>query len=78
MDNNSISDEIRKVLEHEDCPDYVKLLAISQLETRKDVCMLKKELEYLRMLNKWQIGLLVSMLISIVVALIGVISSHYL
>jgi len=64
-------DELKKLIESNDCPSYVRVLAVHQLETRKDVCWLKKEVGYLRKLNWGQLGLLVSILVSIVVALIG-------
>jgi len=64
-------DELKKLIESNDCPSYARILAVNQLETRKDVCWLKKEIEYLRKLNRWQIGLLVGILLAIVGALLG-------
>jgi len=68
--NSDNTDELKKLIESNDCPPYARMLAVNQLETRRDVCWLKKEVEYLRRLNKWQVGLLVSILASIMAALI--------
>jgi len=64
MNSNDIHEKLMEIVEDDDCPSYAKVMSMAIIETRKDVCYLKK-------LNKWQIGLIVSILVAILTTLIG-------
>lgn len=63
MSDSNIHDKLVEVIENEDAPNYVKVIAVAIIETRKELCYLKK-------LNKWQIGLIVSLLLTTIAATI--------
>jgi len=73
--NNSESRELRNIIELEDCPPYIRLLAMSQIETKKDMCWVKNEIRWLKKLNMSQIALLISLLLSLIIV-IGSIKLH--
>jgi len=56
--NNDLHQKLMEIIECENTPSYTKVIALAMIETRKELCYLKK-------LNKWQIGLIVSILITI-------------
>ena len=63
MSDNNIHDKLIEVIESEDVPNYVRVIAVAMIETRKELCYLKK-------LNKWQVGLIVSLLLTTIAAII--------
>ena len=62
MNSNDIHEKLMEIIEDDDCPSYAKVMAMAVLETRKELC-------YLKRLNKWQIGLIVSILVALITSM---------
>lgn len=63
MSDSDLHSELIEIIENEDSPNYARVIALAMIETRKELCYLKK-------LNKWQIGLIVSLLLTTIAAII--------
>jgi len=63
MNDNDLHSKLIEIIENEDSSNYVRVIALAIIETRNELCYLKK-------LNKWQIGLIVSLLLTTIAAII--------
>lgn len=63
MSGDNLHDRLVEVIESEDSPSYARVIAIAMIETKKELCYLKK-------LNKWQVGLIVSLLLTTIAAIV--------
>jgi len=63
MNNNDLHEKLVEILEDDNCPSYARVMSIAIIETRKELCYLKK-------LNKWQVGLIVSLLLTTIAGII--------
>ena len=63
MSGNNMHDKLVEIIENEDAPNYVRVMALAMIETKKELCYLKK-------LNKWQVGLIVSLLLTTIAAIV--------
>ena len=68
LNNNDINKELRELIEKSNNNPTTRILALAILETRKD-------LSYLKRLNKVQIYIILTILVAII-GLIGAIISH--